>query len=87
MNNTALLDIGAEADCGLVEIAPEDRASRDRGSVAYGDLEGENHVGSHVSIHGDFRKPQAQRDYLPLTSSPISHDLGKARLPLMPRLR
>ena len=66
MKNGAFLYVGAESDADLVEIAAEDATGPDGGSVPDGDLAGEDHVGCHVSIHGNFGEPLPQRDYLPL---------------------
>lgn len=68
MNDTALLHVGAETDCNLIKITTKDGAGPYRGSIADGDLAGQNHVGSHVGIDCNLRKPLTQRYYLPLSS-------------------
>lgn len=68
MEDTAFLDIGAEPNLDLVEIAAENRAGPDGGSVVDRDLSRQHHVGRHVGINGDLREPLPQRYYLPLTS-------------------
>lgn len=62
MENASLLDVGAEPDGDLVEIATEDGATPDGGSIVDGDLAGENDVGRHVGVDGDLGDPLAQRD-------------------------
>jgi len=57
VNNGAFLNVGAESDADLVEIAAEDATGPDGGSVPDGDLAGEDHVGCYVSIHGHFGEP------------------------------
>lgn len=66
MKDAALLDVGAESDGYLVEIATEDGAVPDGGSVIDGDLAGEDDVGGHVGVDGDLREPLAEGDDLAL---------------------
>lgn len=77
VKNTALLNIGAETDADLVEIATEDATRPNGGSVPDGDLAGENHVRCHVSIDGNFGEPLSQRNYLPLTSVVPVHSIRR----------
>lgn len=77
VKDTALLNIGAESDADLVEIAAEDGTRPDGGSVPDGDLAGEDHVGCHVSIDGHFGEPLPQRDYLPLPSVVPFHPIRR----------
>lgn len=68
MNDASLLNVGAESDGDLVEIAAEDGAGPDGGAVADGDLAGQDYVRRHVGVDGDLGEPLPQRDDLPLTS-------------------
>lgn len=68
MEDASLLDVGAEADSDLVEIAAKNGAVPDGGSVVDGDLTGENDVGCHVGVDGDLGEPLAQGDDPPLAS-------------------
>lgn len=79
MEHAAFLNVGAESNADLVEIAAEDRTGPDGGSVVYGDLAGEHHVRGHVSVHGDLRKPLPQRYDLPLPSVVPPHAIGRLR--------
>jgi len=77
VKNTAFLNIGTESDADLVEIAAEDGAGPNGGSVPNGDLAGEDHVGCHVSIDSHFREPLPQRYYLPLPSVVPLHPIRR----------
>nr|GMD32013.1 hypothetical protein Iba_chr09bCG4230 [Ipomoea batatas] len=68
VNDTSLLDIGAEADGDLVEIPAENGAIPDRGAVPDGYLTGEYDVGGHVGVHSYLRGPLPERDDLSLPS-------------------
>lgn len=79
MENAAFLNVGAESNGDLVEIAAEDRAGPDGGSVVDSDLAGEHHVRGHVGVHGDLRKPLPQRYDLPLPSVVPLHAICRLR--------
>ena len=68
MEDAAFLNIGAESDGDLIEIAAEDRPGPNGCSVADRDLTRQDHVGCHVSVDGDLREPLAERNYPSLTS-------------------
>lgn len=77
MDDAPLLDIGAEPDSDLVQIAPKDRPVPDGGSVVDGHLAGEDDVGSHVGVNGDFGEPLAERDDLALSSVVPFHSIWR----------
>lgn len=79
MNDTPLLDIGAETDGDLVEVAPEDRPAPDGRPVVDRDLAREDHVRGHVGVDGDLGEPLPQRDDLPLASVVPFHAIRRRR--------
>ena len=79
MDNTAFLDAGAESNGDFIEIAPKNRPGPNGGSVADGDLASKDHVGCHVSVHCDLRKPLPQRYDLPLPSVVPTHAIRRGR--------
>ena len=57
VEDAALLDVGAEPDGDLLEVAAEDGFVPDGGAVVDGDLAGEDDVGSDVCVHGNLGHP------------------------------
>lgn len=68
MEDTPFLNIGAEADGDLIEIAAEDRAGPNGGSVVDPDLSRQDHVWRHEGVDGDLREPLTEWNYHSLTS-------------------
>lgn len=82
VKDAAFLDIGAESNSNLVEIATEDGAGPDGGSIIDGNLAGQHHVRGHVGINSDLREPLPKRYYLPLPSVVPPHAIWRLRDPL-----
>lgn len=66
MDNAALLDVGAEPDSDLVQVAAENGTVPDGGAVVDGDLPGKDDVGGHVRIDGNRGDPLPQGNDPPL---------------------
>lgn len=76
VEDATLLDIGAESDRDLVEIATEDRSVPDRRAIVDGDLPRENNIRGDIRVDGDLREPLPQRNDPPLPPVIPLHPIG-----------